>query len=106
MLSVLFTNKPKRSNPMQDEVIIDVRKALSVFELITRTGVKSGEDWTLDQMTANSGFDGYSISLRDQNATLTINFHNTYHVDCDNHQQLKSFVEHLDRLYALDQRKT
>lgn len=101
---------PMTVNPeeitMQDEMNINVRKALAVFDLITRSGVKTGDDWVFDQMTANAGFDGYNISLSDQHATLTVNFHNTYRVDCDSHQQLQSFAEHLERLYTLSQKKS
>lgn len=80
---------------------VDVRTALAVFEKITRLGTKSGDDWVFDQMRANSGFDGYNITLSDQHATLTVNFHNTFHVDCSSHQKLQSFVEHLERIHLL-----
>ena len=80
---------------------IDVRTALAVFEKVSRLGVKSGDDWVFDQMRANSGFDGYTVTLSDQYATLTVNFHNTFHVDCDSHQDLQSFVEHLEHIRDL-----
>jgi hypothetical protein len=80
---------------------VDVRTALAVFEKVSRLGNKSGDDWVFDQMRANSGFDGYTVTLSDQYATLTVNFHNTFHVDCDNRQDLQSFVEHLERIRDL-----
>ena len=83
---------------MTDEVNIDVRVALEVFEKITRLGIKDGDDWYFDQMSANSGFDGYTVTLSDQHAKLTVNFHNTFHVDCDSHKELEAFVEHLHRI--------
>lgn len=100
-----FLIKP-RGETIQNEVNVDVRKALAVFEKITRLGIKSGDDWVFDQMRVNSGFDGYTITLSDQYATLTVNFHNTFHVECSSHQKLQLFVEHLERIHSLSDAKT
>jgi len=102
--SLLSTMK-KRRKMIQDEVNIDVRTALAVFEKISRLGAKSEEGWIFDQMTANSGFDGYTVTLSDQHATLTVNFHNTFHIDCDSRKDLQSFVEHLERIRNLPEDK-
>lgn len=83
---------------MHDDHKIEVRTALSVFEKITRLGHKDGDSWTLDQMSADTGFDGYSVTLRDRHATLTVNFHNTYTLDCANGRALEEFVAHLERI--------
>lgn len=67
--------------------------------------MKSGDDWILDQMKASSGFDGYTVTLSDKHATLTVNFHNTFHLDCDNHKDVVSFVEHLERILKLPEKE-
>ena len=94
-----------RRMPIQDKAKIDVRTALAVFEKVSRLGTKSGDDWIFDQMRANSGFDGYTVTLSNQHATLTVNFHNTFHLDCDSRQDLQSFVEHLERIRDLPENK-
>ncbi|KMV30412.1 DUF3081 domain-containing protein [Photobacterium swingsii] len=58
----------------------DVRTLLSVCEKIKSQGQIIGEKGSqLDGITCQESYDGYSITLADDNVSLDINFHNTYH---------------------------
>ena len=80
---------------------IEARKALEVFEKIVEHGERRDDDWVFDQMSANSGYDGYTVTLSDHHGSLTVNFHNTLHFDCDSSKALQAFIEHIERIYRL-----
>ena len=75
---------------------INHRQVLSVFEKIMSNGQRQEEGTVLNQIYASSGFDGYSITLWDEHVTVTLQFHNAIHCDCNNQQQMDNFLEKLD----------
>ena len=63
---------------------LDIHQALKVFHKIVKMGEKHGDGHTLLGVTALSDFDGYTIILQDNNASLTIYFHNKYQIESTN----------------------
>ncbi|OAN11407.1 hypothetical protein A3K86_20905 [Photobacterium jeanii] len=59
---------------------VDVRTLLSVCEKIKSVGHNLDDHGCqLEDVKYHESYDGYSITLTDDNVSLDINFHNTYH---------------------------
>lgn len=85
-----------------DDINIKPRKILSVFEKIHSEGEKTDKGWLLDGVYADSGHDGYDITLEDGKASVTLHFHNTISVVNDNEAAWRDFLlklEHIDQAY-------
>lgn len=78
---------------------LDHRQMLSVFEKIMTHGQREGEGSVLNGIHAESGFDGYTITLWDDHVTATLQFHNTIHCDSTDQSHLDGF---LDKMAAID----
>ncbi len=78
---------------------IDPQKALMVFDKITRYGEKAGDLFHMNGLSACQSFDGYSVTLSDGKVSLTINFHNTFHLDAPNSIALDNFIELMDKIH-------
>lgn len=81
---------------------IDLHQVLRVFHVIMEYGEKIGNEKSLDGLFANSGFDGYSISLRDDKTNLSIGFHNTLNLQSKNADAEAVFLK---RIINIDNRK-
>ncbi|WP_444997027.1 DUF3081 family protein [Aliikangiella sp. IMCC44359] len=57
---------------------VNIHQALKVFHKIIEHGTKKNTEYVLNDIIASSDFDGYTVSLRDENVTLTIFFHHKY----------------------------
>lgn len=81
---------------------IDLHQVLRVFQVITEHGEIIGNEKFLDGLFADSGFDGYSISLRDDKTNLSIGFHNTLNLQSKNTETEALFLK---RIIDIDNRK-
>lgn len=63
---------------------VDVRTLLSVYEKIKTQGHAIEFGSQLEDVKCTETQDGYSVSLSDDNVSLDINFHNTYHFHTKN----------------------
>lgn len=77
---------------------IDVRKALTVFSAISDKGIatKNSEGTTvhtLNGLVAESSFDGYTIVIKNGNASLSIFFHNQFSFEYTNNKEKELFLE-------------
>jgi hypothetical protein len=77
---------------------IDVKVALSVFDKILSQGVKNNDGFSLDGLNATPSFDGYVVTLDDENVFLRIQFHNKFNIDYDSKKALNEFMKKLDRI--------
>lgn len=81
---------------------VNVRQALRVFDLITRNGKRQGGEYLLNGLSASSGFDGYTVTLRNNYVTLDIFFHNKFSFQFSNKKEKMLFM---DKLSAIDSKK-
>ena len=81
---------------------LDIHQALKVFHKIVKMGEKHGDGHTLLGVTALSDFDGYTIILQDNNASLTIYFHNKYQIESTNKLAEKDFFDKLKKIERLN----
>lgn len=58
---------------------VDVRTLLSVYEKVKTQGQHFENSCQLEDITCTESPDGYYVNLADNNVSLDINFHNTYH---------------------------
>jgi hypothetical protein len=58
---------------------VDVRTLLSVYEKVKTQGQHFENSCKLEDITCTESPDGYCVNLADNNVSLDINFHNTYH---------------------------
>ncbi|WP_158638097.1 DUF3081 family protein [Shewanella donghaensis] len=77
---------------------IDIYEALKVFNKITDMGEKipaevgSTSSYQLCGLNAETGFDGYTITLSDGRTSLTIFFHNKYQFDYPDNASFENFM--------------
>lgn len=77
---------------------IDVKQALRVYEKIVTRGEKLDDGHRLSGISALSDFDGYTVVLRNENASLTIQFHSKFTLDYTNQRELFLFLEKLESI--------
>ena len=83
---------------------IDVRQALRVFDIITRHGKQEAGEYLLNGLKANSGFDGYTVTLRNDYVTLDIFFHNKFSFQFSNRKEKGLFMEKLNAMDSANYR--
>ena len=80
---------------------IDIRQALRVFDKVMSHGEKTSDGRRLNNIIADSDFDGYTVYLRSNNVMLAIFFHNTFHLNYDKKEELDIFFRALNEIDAL-----
>jgi hypothetical protein len=75
---------------------IEVGNALRVFQAVIDNGTKTDKGYELDGLVADTGFDGYTVTLGDGAVTLTLMFHQTFSVDSPNSRAIENFIKRLD----------
>lgn len=79
---------------MQTE--IDGKFLLNVYALVEKHGEAAvtpyGNGFTLNGLTVAPGFDGYDVYLFSNKVQLTLGFHNKWHADAKNEQEMDEFV--------------
>lgn len=81
---------------------IDSMLLMKVFSTIERDGqqiqTNAGPGYQLDGMQVASGFDGYDLYFHADGVTVSLGFHQKYHVDADNEAQIDAFIARLQRI--------
>jgi hypothetical protein len=80
---------------------IDVRLALRAYQNLLEFGVRDAEGHHLDGLTANSDFDGYTVTLSDRAVTVRLLFHNKVAIDAPSGRALEGFIERLQRVAGM-----
>ncbi|CAH0990045.1 hypothetical protein SIN8267_00128 [Sinobacterium norvegicum] len=83
-----------------DETCVDVVQALRVFNLVLSQGVRQGDEYSWQGLTASSDFDGYNVCLQDALVRLDIHFHSSFHLNSPSRRALTLFVSQLQALDA------
>ena len=82
--------------------LIDAKLLMKVFSKVEQQGVAVdttfGKGFELDGMTIASGFDGYDLYFVADEVTVTLGFHQKYHIDAQNEQQIDQFIQLLKRI--------
>lgn len=74
---------------------IDTRQILNVFEKIREHGKSDGEKHVLENITAFTDYDGYTVYLEGHNTKLRTGFHNTYNLDYKSQSDANQFLKKL-----------
>ena len=92
------------ANLMQN--LIDAKLLLKVFGIIEKQGqpvsTPCGNGFELKGMQVATGFDGYDLYFFAAGMTLTLGFHQKYHLDATTEQQVDQFIQLLKRIAAVE----
>lgn len=77
---------------------LDSKMILRVFEYIQQHGEIIDDLKCVDGIFAYTDYDGYTIYLKSNTVTLTLGFHNTYHLEYDAQNHKESFYQSVNRL--------
>ncbi|WP_394176755.1 DUF3081 family protein [Thalassotalea litorea] len=81
---------------MQDA--IDIKQALRVCNKIMSHGQRLERGHKLGDLTVESDYDGYTLTLSDHAVTLQIFFHNKHQLDCKRVIELDAFLQKVEKL--------
>jgi hypothetical protein len=85
--------------------LIDPKLLLQVFSIVEKQGQPAttpfGQGFELDGMQVATGFDGYDLYFIAFGVTLTLGFHQKYHIDASSEDHVDQFIEHLKTLASL-----
>lgn len=74
---------------------IDFRLILDAYEKIHTHGEAQQGQHVLEGITAFTDHDGYTVFLEGHGVKMRLEFHNKYHLDYDNGDQLDKFIRAL-----------
>jgi hypothetical protein len=81
---------------------IDSLLLMKVFTRVEQQGeavqTAFGPGYSLAGMQVASGFDGYDLYFHADGVTVSLGFHQKYHVDAANEAQIDAFVARLQRI--------
>lgn len=77
---------------------LDIQRLLRIFTLIQQHGDKTEQGHLLHGLTASSDFDGYTLTISDQQVCLNLFFHSKYKFDYPNNQALETFERRLKQV--------
>ena len=82
--------------------LIEAKLLLTVFSVVEQQGMPVqtafGHGFELDGMQVATGFDGYDLYFFAAGMTLTLGFHQKYHLDATTEQQVDQFIQLLKRI--------
>lgn len=88
--------------PMQN--LIDAKLLLKAFSIIEQQGQAAitpvGHGFEFNGMQVATGFDGYDLYFFAAGMTLTLGFHQKYHLDATTEQQVEQFIQFLKKITA------
>ena len=90
------------SSPTEIDTKLDVKMALRVFDKITTHGQKLDQEYRLGDVIASTSYDGYTVSLRDDNVDLDVMFHQTHRVNFKNRPSYEAFLKKLKEIDRRD----
>ena len=82
---------------------INIKQALRVFQVIITDGKHANGEHHLNGLSANSGYDGYSVTIHNDYVSLSIHFHNSMNFEYTSLREKELFMEKLeliDRKYT------
>ncbi|TKB43247.1 DUF3081 family protein [Thalassotalea mangrovi] len=77
---------------------IDLKQALRVCNKIISHGQRIDGAYKLGDLTAESDYDGYTLTLSDHAVKLHIFFHNKHQLDCKRAIELDDFLQKIAKL--------
>ena len=84
--------------------LIDAKLLMKVFSKVEQQGVAVdtpfGKGFEFEGMTIASGFDGYDLYFVADSVTVTLGFHQKYHIDAKDETQIDQFIQRLKRIEA------
>lgn len=80
---------------------LTAKELLLAFNEIQKRGSKQDDNYSLGQLTGQVSHDGYTVTIRDENAYATVGFHNTVHVDANSSNALDHFMDKVHRVVAM-----
>jgi hypothetical protein len=80
---------------------LDCKTILSVFEYIQGHGEAVNNAKCINGISAFTDHDGYTVYLKSNSVTLTLGFHNTYHLDYQRVSQKDEFFIAINKLYQI-----
>lgn len=83
-----------------EKLLNDKRNYLQAFNIILTAGDKVDEGFEFQGIRAFHDFDGYTCWLKYRDLTLTLKFHNDYHLDFTHKETLNHFIKKVDELLA------
>ncbi len=82
--------------------LIDAKLLMKVFGKIEQRGEPAktpvGNGFELAGMQVATGFDGYDLYFFADGVSLTLGFHQKYHIDAQNEAQIDSFMQRLKQI--------
>lgn len=78
---------------------LDVKQALRVFDKITSYGQKVEDEYRLGDIRASTSFDGYTVSLHDDQVNVDVMFHQTQRVNFKSRPAYENFLK---KMKAID----
>jgi hypothetical protein len=81
---------------------LDFHKILLASENIRMHGDKIADYYILDGVSLNTGYDGYSITLKSSKVSLTLHFHNTFNLESPSRLDTENFFKQLDGINNRD----
>ena len=84
--------------------LIDAKLLMKVFSKVEQQGTAVttpfGKGFELGGMTIASGFDGYDLYFVADEVTVTLGFHQKYHIDAKDEEHIDRFIQRLKRIEA------
>lgn len=82
--------------------LIDAKLLMKVFSKIEQQGepvaTPVGHGFELAGMQIATGFDGYDLYFFADGVSLTLGFHQKYHIDAVNEAQIDAFIQRLKQI--------
>ncbi|RTE85890.1 MULTISPECIES: DUF3081 domain-containing protein [Gammaproteobacteria] len=82
---------------------LSTRFILQVFEKIREHGENKDDKHVLEDITAYTDYDGYTVYMEGHQVKLNTGFHNTYHLDYDSERAFQNFLkklQYIDKNYG------
>lgn len=82
-----------------DEDKLSPRELLLAFDQIQRDGARQKNgSFRLGTLCAEMGFDGYTVTISDEQVAATVGFHNSLSIDARSKLALQQFKQRIDAL--------
>lgn len=89
-----------------DDDKVNIQNALSVFNIVTTQGERNGEEYHYNGLIAKTDFDGYTVILKNNYASLTIYFHNKFSFEYTSQKEKLVFLNKIDEMHTAYKNKS
>ncbi|WP_439135359.1 DUF3081 family protein [Pseudomaricurvus sp.] len=83
---------------MTADTKLTARELLLAFERIKEYGEQKDDEYRYEQLSANLGYDGYTLTIANNDVSATLQFHNTLKINSPNRGALETFHRQIQRL--------